>query len=447
MLRGNKILAVITTYNRIDLVKRLLASLNRISSPRFDVLIVDDSSNEDCQSVAAGGQYDFLIDYIKNDRQSGPAFSLNRSIDYAIEKKYDYLWLLNDDSVVTECTLELLFLAIIGSENLAAVGSAIYDIDHPDNLISAGYFFDFESLMPKINLSQRLVDYISICSDLIRVDVLRQTGLRFDPAYFMRSYDIDFYLPLKKWGYRIAVVKQAPVYHPNFANDPFDKQYYNLRNNCYFCLKFDALKFKQEKVIKSWLADCRKLYRQEYALEAAAFYSAIADFFRLKMGPVDFYSRSGFRRLNDLGRQKIIFPYFGQTRELAMIDDWLRRHAPNCHLTMLFAAGQPLVKLLPNQNNIILPKQFFYRLFIYSSLIGQFDYIIIAGGIRNLFHPLLAGQKIKMEKNSGQMYAAKISWLDYYFFDFKIYFLALAISIGKHFTRAWRRHLLKKFNF
>ncbi|HNW09151.1 MAG TPA: glycosyltransferase family 2 protein [bacterium] len=446
MARGNKILAVITTYNRVAFIKRLLMSLSLISGPKFDVLIIDDCSDDDYQSLVADRQYGFSLDYIRNHQQSGPIFSLNLSIDYAINKDYDYLWWLNDDSVVAEGTLEQLLSVLTESEMVAVAGSAVYDVDYPSHLISAGYFFDFDKLMPRINFSSQSVDYVSTCSDLVKVAVFKKTGLRFDSAYFIRSYDVDFYFRLKKYGYQIIAVKTAPVYHPNFINDSADKQYYNLRNNCYFCLKFNQFKSKQQTAVFHWLAKARKLYHQEYSLEAATFYWSVVDFFRSRLGQIDFYGQAGFELVDGLDDQRVIFPYFGQTAELAMIGRWLKQRASGCSLTVIFPAGQPVVKLSAKQNNIILPAGFFYRLIAYLTLIGRFDYIIIPGGIRNLIHPFLADRKIKLEKNNGRFYVAGISWLDYYWFDLKIYWLILAIRIKRYFFQTWRRQLLKQSN-
>ena len=435
-----KILAVVTTYNRVELAGDLLSSLNEVESPSFDVLLVDDNSTANYQPLL-NKKYNFPLSYIKNEKNQGPASSLNQGLDYALAKNYDYVWLLDDDVMVEKDTLKHLIDDLAKDKNIAASGSALYDINNKNKLISLGYFFNFQTLMPEKNYSAEDVDYISTCSDLVDLGVIKKTGLRFDEKYFLRSYDIDFYLQLKRAGYRIIASHNSKAYHPDFEKDSAEKHYYNLRNNTYFALKFDPKKFKNQ-IIFTWLSWAKKWYRHGYIFEALPIYLALHDLTNLKMGQRDFYKALYLNRLEITQGKKILFPYFGQNEELKKISNLLANQ--NCQLTII-TKDQRIEKVIPDQRNIILPDKLFSKIKIYLKLFNGFDYIILPGGIKNLIYPFLARKKIKLEKNTNQLYYLKSNFLDYTVFSLKINCLFLKIIFRQNFgLKNWQQSLLIK---
>ena len=104
------VLAVIVTFNRIDLLKECIYALSK-SSILCDILIVNNNSSD--------GTYDYLNNihneyknitfYIHNLNQNlNGAGGFNFGLREACKLEYKYIWLMDDDCIVSEFSLEKL---------------------------------------------------------------------------------------------------------------------------------------------------------------------------------------------------------------------------------------------------------------------------------------------------------------------------------------------------
>lgn len=96
----------IPTYNRVHLLPRAFASIESQTFKDFDVLIVDDGSNDDTQqTVSAWSQrVDFSVQYIKQENQGKPA-AHNAALNHA----YGYFTvILDSDDMLASNALQQL---------------------------------------------------------------------------------------------------------------------------------------------------------------------------------------------------------------------------------------------------------------------------------------------------------------------------------------------------
>jgi len=75
------------------------------------------------------------------------------------------------------------------------------------------------------------VDYVAVCSALIRVAALKNVGL-MDERFFFFWDDMDWGLQFKEKGYRVVAILTSVVYHPAFTEkrNPSIDLYYGTRN-------------------------------------------------------------------------------------------------------------------------------------------------------------------------------------------------------------------------
>lgn len=100
----NKVSAVIVTYNRLDLLKEVIASVQNQNRPVNHIIVVDNASGQDTQRylTSLGDQ----IDYVRLSENLGGAGGFNRGVRYFMEKTTDdYVWLMDDDTVPYPSTL------------------------------------------------------------------------------------------------------------------------------------------------------------------------------------------------------------------------------------------------------------------------------------------------------------------------------------------------------
>lgn len=94
-----KIACVVVTYNRKKLLRENLLALLKQTYSRFDILVIDNHSTD--------GTYTYIKDLLENERiiyintgeNLGGAGGFQYGIKIALEKNYDYLWLMDDDSI------------------------------------------------------------------------------------------------------------------------------------------------------------------------------------------------------------------------------------------------------------------------------------------------------------------------------------------------------------
>ena len=103
------ILAVVVTYNRIGLLKQCIDSLEKQTVPCC-ILVVDNAGTDGTEQYAALKTSDTFF-YLRLPRNLGGAGGFNAGIRWGAERLYDYLWIMDDDSVPEPDALEALLEA------------------------------------------------------------------------------------------------------------------------------------------------------------------------------------------------------------------------------------------------------------------------------------------------------------------------------------------------
>lgn len=103
----NEILAIIITYNRLELLKECIKALFH-STVLCDILVVNNASTDGTKEYLDKLTNNFGIKiYVYNmDANLGGAGGYNFGIKKGVELSYKYLWLLDDDAMVTKNALE-----------------------------------------------------------------------------------------------------------------------------------------------------------------------------------------------------------------------------------------------------------------------------------------------------------------------------------------------------
>ena len=236
----NKIVAVVVTYNRLELLKNLLQSL-REQTVKLDQIIVVNNSSTD-------GTYEWLNKqsdlYVITQENLGGAGGFHTGLKYAYEQDADWIWFMDDDIEPAKNCLELL---IDGLSN-----------DHTDDRtirIPMRYTQDgkpFLNDVLKYNLTNPLssfwVNFINEKSlenkfikvmgatfegPLIHKSLLQVAGFPLS-KFFIYADDTEYFLRAARFGYEIIVFRDAKLYKKivtEVALKKFSwKHYYVIRN-------------------------------------------------------------------------------------------------------------------------------------------------------------------------------------------------------------------------
>ena len=201
----------------IDCIGSLISS----GIKKRDILVVDNDSQDD--SVNRIREAIPGVEIIESGRNGGFAYGCNVGIRLALERKYDYIWLLNNDTLVNEETLPQMLGKF--SENSASevgiVGSLIRHLDFPYDVqaIGGGSINYLTGQTKNVLEFEHLggVDYITGASMLVSRKVFERIGL-LDEGYFMYWEDVEFCVRAKKAGFGIAVATDSLVLHKEGAS-------------------------------------------------------------------------------------------------------------------------------------------------------------------------------------------------------------------------------------
>lgn len=207
---------VILNWNGMDVTPRCLDSILRSSSPPDQIVVVDNAST-DGSADHIRGRYP-QVALIVNDSNLGFAEGNNVGIRYLLERAFDLVLLLNNDTVVDpDCLRELKRAA--ETQPAAAYGATIYELSAPGRIWYSGGSISRLTLEARHETAPadapgtpRPTDFITGCCLMFRSDALRRIGL-LDRDFFAYYEDVDWCLRAKAADERLLYVPAAVVRH------------------------------------------------------------------------------------------------------------------------------------------------------------------------------------------------------------------------------------------
>jgi len=248
-----KVFVVVLNFNGRDVIKRCLNSIFKSGYPDFEVVLVDNNSPDDSFEIA---RVNFSrANFIKNEENLGFSAGNNVGIRFALERRADYIFLLNNDTEIEpDCLGRLVEAAEKIGEKAGIVSPVIFKGDSREVWFSGG----------KINWLRMKTEhygeiktqefyesgFISGCAMLIRREVFKSIGL-LDEDYFLYWEDADFSFRAKKAGFANYIVSSAWLYH-------FEKSEERIKNKTYWLVISGLVFFK--KNTPWWLKPWIKVY-------------------------------------------------------------------------------------------------------------------------------------------------------------------------------------------
>ena len=102
------VVAVVVTYNRKDLLEECLRCLMAQTEPGLSILVVDNASSDGTAALLAPMAADGRILYENTGANLGGAGGFQHGVRRAVQMGYEYLWLMDDDSMPAPDALEKL---------------------------------------------------------------------------------------------------------------------------------------------------------------------------------------------------------------------------------------------------------------------------------------------------------------------------------------------------
>ncbi len=230
---------VIPVYNRKELTRGCLESLQQQIFREFSIIVVDDGSSDGTSEMIKDEHPDVKL--IHGDGTLWWAGSVNEGIRYALSvcQPDDYILTLNDDLIVPVDYLSGLSTAADIHPD-AIIGSVETTIDDPKTIKSGGIYVNWRTAKVKVlNKGKSLDEFLNgFCTKVSRVtgrgtlfpsQVFREVGL-YDEWHIKQCADTE--LPVRanfKFGYPLFVSYDAVVFsHVREKENINLKAYYKL---------------------------------------------------------------------------------------------------------------------------------------------------------------------------------------------------------------------------
>ena len=245
MLNNSSLAIIIINWRKYNLTKNCIQSLIDSSYKNFKIIIVD---NEYQNNGFGELDKNDKIHIIKNENNEGFAKANNQGIKYSLKHGFDYVLLLNNDTLVKNDLLELLInqsnilnQKIIQPLILNYDGSKIWNAGGRINNFF-GTFQTYKKGKSFKNFKSNIdyTDWFTGCCVLIKSEIFNEIGY-FDERFFAYYEDVDFSIRLKAKGYSVAMMNDSYIKHFESASSKSINQnegnlspyvhYLNIRNH------------------------------------------------------------------------------------------------------------------------------------------------------------------------------------------------------------------------
>ncbi|HEC68495.1 MAG TPA: glycosyltransferase [Candidatus Desulfofervidus auxilii] len=305
-----KVSVIILNYNNSqDTIKCLESIYKNIKYKRIQGIVIDNGSktedvlilkkwfnSQDVESIFCHkGHFSYnnepfkreLI-FIENQENLGFAGGNNIGIKYALNCGADYVWLLNNDTIIDkDALIELIKLAEI-DKKIGMVSSKLYCYHDPKKVQYNGEKVVYEGMEDVKGELPKPTNSATGCSLLMRRKLIENVGL-LDEDYFLYFEDNDISTRALKAGWKVYYNPYSKVYHKGGASvggwlkTPLSV-YYATRNLLLYCYKHDGSKISEIfgslkcQIFPQLNGDRKKIY---------AFSQGIEDFIFKKKGKTD----------------------------------------------------------------------------------------------------------------------------------------------------------------
>lgn len=198
-----KVVAVVVTHNRKELLYECISSLMSLDNSGLFVMVVDNASTD--------GTYEYISEFAKSDRfcycntgeNLGGAGGFNYGMKKALETDCDFVWIMDDDCIVRPDTLDKLLEADTSLNGEYGFLSSI--AEWTDGSIC-------NMNIQKTGLRSKIDDYSSPIVPIIMAT--------FVSAFFKREIILETGLPIKEffiWSDDLEYTRRISKKYPCFA--------------------------------------------------------------------------------------------------------------------------------------------------------------------------------------------------------------------------------------
>lgn len=241
---------VIPTHNRKKSVERLIRSIVKSTYKNWEIIIIDDASNDGTYNHLRSKFRNRKILVFKNKRNlfTGGTRNVGQK-----KSKGKYILFIDDDNVVDKNMIQEMVKTFYADPYIGEVGPVNYSFNKKNKIFwtrTARNMWTTKTYhVTKIPRSKKFWETPDVPNAfMVRADVVKKNKIQFNPNYGIMYEESDYAYRIRKLGYKIVVSKSAKIYHDieeyskkrktkdymyHFMNDP-RRPYVFARNRVVF---------------------------------------------------------------------------------------------------------------------------------------------------------------------------------------------------------------------
>ena len=211
---------ILVNWNGLEFTKACLESLRKVDFPNFQVILVDNGSDDDEGKKLKSAFPE--IELLETGKNLGFAGGNNVGINHALGQRFSHVLLLNNDTIVEPDFLGELVRKGQQNPKIGVVQPLILFLHNPKIIWSAGGKWISQSARA-ITIGDRepvadfrpkkcLLDWATGCAMLLSREAIMAAGL-LNEQYFTYFEDVEWSLRIRNAGYDIVLAEKSILYH------------------------------------------------------------------------------------------------------------------------------------------------------------------------------------------------------------------------------------------
>lgn len=250
-----KVAALVVTYNRKNLLLENIEALKKQSYRELDIYVIDNASTDGTKEALKKYIESNSIFYLNTQKNLGGAGGFNYGIKKIAALDYEYIWIMDDDTIPKEDALEKLMEAVsILPKPVGFLASSVLCTDNNfckmnnpgilrETLLEDGYTYIQNGICR--------VEYASFVSILISKKAVMECGLPIK-EFFIWKDDYEYTTRISS-KYPCYYVSKSEVIHkiknnmlPDISTDDKERigRYFYEYRNGYFVVRNSGLRNK-----------------------------------------------------------------------------------------------------------------------------------------------------------------------------------------------------------
>lgn len=244
-----KVFVVIVNYNGEQYWEELFRSLQLVQPKTcaMEIIVVDNSATEKSINYFKTIK---SLHFLPQTHNTGFAGGNNTGMKYALDHGADYIYLLNQDTVVEPNFLDPIVSMVEVNRNVGAAQSLlllwpeksgtetkINSWGNELHFLGFGFVGGLGHSLIEAPTKPKEITYASGAAVLYRASALKEVGL-FDESYFLYHEDTDLSLKLRLQKYAIMLVPASHVFHKYKFGNSKSTYFYLERNRFRLLLEF-----------------------------------------------------------------------------------------------------------------------------------------------------------------------------------------------------------------